>query len=82
MANNKRMLWPCTVVITATMPGGRQRTISVKFDADEGNGNIRENAIFALRQRMRKQYLWYGVGFIVHKPFNTTIEGVFEDECN
>ena len=74
----EEQMWPCTVTIEATMPDKRSRKITAEFDGNEGNGNIRENAIKSLRKRMRKPWLWYGVGFIIHKPFGT-LEGVFEE---
>lgn len=71
------MLWPCVVKIEAHMPDKKKRKIIVKFDGDEDNGNIKENAIKALYKRMKKPWLWYGVGFVIYKPFGT-LEGVFE----
>lgn len=73
----RKYLWPCTVEIESTMMDKRNRKLKVEFDGDANGGNIRNNAIGALRKRMRKPWLWYGVGFLVHKPFEQ-IEGIFE----
>lgn len=60
------------------MPDKRMRSLSITFDGGADDGNIRENAIRALRCAMRKPWLWYGVGFTIRKPFGT-LTGVFEE---
>jgi hypothetical protein len=61
------------------MRGGRKRSLEVNFDGDGNDGNILHNAKLALRSRMRKPWLWYGVGFTVKKPFGS-IDGIFEPD--
>ena len=73
-------LWPCSVTISAHMPNGRKRSLTVKFDGD--NGDIKELADQALRNAIKKPWLWYGVEYQIRAPFHDSagikLTGIFE----
>ena len=59
----RKYLWPCTAEIESMMMNGKTRKLTVSFDGDANDGNLRANAIKALQKRMRKPWLWYGVNY-------------------
>lgn len=58
------------------MPDRRTREVSVHFD---GLGDAVGKGLIALRKKIRKPRLWYGVSFTVVSPLGQKVSGVFEE---
>lgn len=72
------MLWKCKLTMSACMIDKRHRKIEFYYDG--ADGETQELGVKALRKRLRKPYLWYGVGYEILTPLGMRIQGTFEDE--
>lgn len=67
------MGWTCSFCGETTHPSGRDMMVEGVFD---GAGDLLEKAHMEILRRLRKPWLWYGVGFWIHTPLGQRVEVV------